>query len=97
MNYNSFKVDRKHDCISFSNGYWFPIQDFTVKYENDIYHGISHLMQKRWFNDYMLQELLVFLKSEFPDIDFTESVTKVKEHQKMMADFFKSLKINTNG
>lgn len=97
MNYNSFKVDRKHDCISFPNGYWFPIQDFSIKYENGNYHGVSHLMRKNWFNESILNELLVFLKSEFPDLDFKETVANVKNEQVAIAEFFKKLKLSVNG
>lgn len=97
MTYSSFKVDRKHDCISFSNGYWFPIQDFKIKYEDGVYHGISHLMQKRWFSEFMLNELLVFLKSEFPDIDYKDTVNTIKQRNQKMAEFFKQLKGNIYG
>lgn len=96
MTYINFNVDRKHDCVSFQNGYWFPISDFTHQHEDGVYHGLNHLMKKRWFTDNILNELLVFLKSEFPNIDFSETVTRTKEHEKKMSDFFNSLKCKTN-
>jgi hypothetical protein len=78
----------------FQNGYWFPIEDFLTQYEDGVYHGISHLMRKRWFSELVLKEVLIFLKSEFPDIDFLPTVNKVKSDTEKLHEFFKTLKVN---
>ncbi len=96
MNYTNFKVDREYGVLEFSNDYWIPIQDFNYKLDDGTYQIISHLMEKNWFNDSLLNQVLLFLKSEFPENDYSETVRLKKQRLKDLREFFINYNKNNN-
>jgi hypothetical protein len=70
----TFGIDRKHECIDFANGYWYPIEDFVRINHLGISEGLYHLSLKNWINDSLFNSIVDFVRKEYPDFDLTDTL-----------------------
>lgn len=58
----NFTINKKYDCLDFSNGYWLPLDMFEFYVEENLNEGFNHLSHKNWVSDSLLRSIADKLK-----------------------------------
>jgi len=85
-----FTIDREYQCLRFSNGYWFPIEDLN-RFNANISGGLFHLSKKSFISDSLFEEVVKFCKKEFPDSDFDATIGYIKQRKIDIVEMFKTM------